>query len=252
MNFAPVINALALPPDARVDHRVPKKLLTEQGAPTAPDKRQIQDGIEELLWVAALKPTNIAVPAFRDDVREYLEIAVLTATLRAGAKPARLVELIHRAIPYPLVLVAAHGDTVSLSLAHKRWSQGETGKVVIEDVHRTAPFRPDTPTAQEASFLASLAVSSLPSRDLFALYQGWLDRVAALEAARITGTFAPPDSAGRASALRDGLDTHARLQRDLALLRAKAGKGKQLNRRVELNLEIKRLEAQLGKVGSQL
>ena len=252
MNFGPVINALALPSDARVDHRVPKKLLTEQGAPTAPDKRQIQDGIEELLWVAALKPTNIAVPAFRDDVREYLEIAVLTATLRAGAKPARLVELIHRAIPYPLVLVAAHGDTVSLSLAHKRWSQGETGKVVIEDVHRTAPFRPDAPTAEEAPFLASLAVSSLPSRDLFALYQGWLDRVAALEAARITGTFAPPDSAGRASALRDGLDTHARLQRDLALLRAKAGKGKQLNRRVELNLEIKRLEAQLGKVGSQL
>jgi len=245
MNFGPVINALALPSDARVDHRVPKKLLTEQGAPTAPDKRQIQDGIEELLWVAALKPTNIAVPAFRDDVREYLEIAVLTATLRAGAKPTRLTELIHRAIPYPLVLITAHGDTVSLSLAHKRWSQGETGKVVIEDVHRTAPFRPDAPTAEEAPFLASLAVSSLPSRDLFAVYQGWLDRVAALEAARITGTFAPPDSADRASALREGLDTHARLQRDLAVLRAQAGKEKQLNRRVELNLKIKRLEAGL-------
>jgi hypothetical protein len=242
MSFAPVINALALPPDAHVHKRVPKKLLTEQGAPTAADKRQIQDGIEELLWVAALKPTNIAVPAFRDDVREYLEIAVLTATLRAGAKPTRLIELIHRAIPYPLVLVVAHGDTVSLSLAHKRWSQGETGKVVIEDVRRTAPFRPDTPTA----FLASLAVSSLPHRDLFALYQGWLDRVAALEAAQITGTFAPPDSEGRASALRDGLDTHARIERDLAVLRAQAKKENQLNRRVELNLEIKRLEAKLG------
>jgi len=252
MNFAPVINALALPPDARVDHRVPKKLLTEQGAPTAADKRQIQDGIEELLWVAALKPTNIAVPAFRDEVREYLEIAVLTATLRAGAKPTRLIELIHRAIPYPLVLVAAQGDTVTLSLAHKRWSQGETGKVVIEDVRRTAPFRPDAPTAEEASFLASLAVSSLPTRDLFALYQGWLDRIAALEAAQITGTFAPPDSADRASALREGLDTHARLQRDLAVLRAQAEKEKQLNRRVELNLEIKRLEAKLAAIGQSL
>ena len=252
MNFAPVINALALPPDARVDHRVPKKLLTEQGAPTAADKRQIQDGIEELLWVAALKPTNIAVPAFRDEVREYLEIAVLTATLRAGAKPTRLIELIHRAIPYPLVLVAAQGDTVTLSLAHKRWSQGETGKVVIEDVRRTAPFRPDAPTAEEASFLASLAVSSLPTRDLFALYQGWLDRIAALEAAQITGTVAPPDSADRASALREGLDTHARLQRDLAVLRAQAEKEKQLNRRVELNLEIKRLEAKLAAIGQSL
>jgi len=252
MSVAPVINALALPPDACVDQRVPKKLLTEQGAPTAADKRQIQDGIEELCWVAALKPINIAVPAFRDDVREYLEIAVLTATLRAGAKPTRLIELIHRAIPYPLVLVAAHGDTVSLSLAHKRWSQGETGRVVIEDVHRTAPFRPDAPKAEEALFLVSLAVASLPNRDLFALYQGWLDRAAALAAAQITGTFAPPDSADRASALRDGLYIHARLQRDLAALRAKADREKQLNRRVELNLEIKRLEADLAATAKAL
>ena len=49
-------------PDARVDQRVPKKLLLEHGAPTAADKRQINDGIEELLWVAALKPTTIGVP----------------------------------------------------------------------------------------------------------------------------------------------------------------------------------------------
>jgi hypothetical protein len=252
MNLASVINALALPPDARVDQRVPKKLMLERGAPATADKRQIQDGIEEMLWVAALKPTNIAVPTFRDEVREYLEIAVLTAMLRTAAKPIRLIELIHRAIPYPLVLVAAHGDTVSLSLAHKRWSQGETGKVVIEDVRCTAPFRPDTPTAEEAPFLASLAVSRLPARNLFALYQGWLDRVAALEAAQITGTFVPPDSADRASALREALDTHARLQRDIVVLRAQAEKEKQLNHRVELNLEIKRLEATLVAVAEKL
>jgi len=245
MSFDPVIDALALPPDARVDQRVPKKLLTEHGAPTGADKRQIQDGIEELLWVAALKPTNIAVPAFRDDLREYLEIAVLTATFRAGAKPTRLIELIHRAIPYPVVLLTEQGGAVSLSLAHKRWSQGEAGEVVIEEVRRTTPFRPNMPTAGEASFLASLSISGLPNRDLFALYQGWLDRVAALEAAQITGTFSPPDSDGRAQALRDGLDARAGLQRELAALRAQAEKEKQLNRRVQLNLEIKRLEAKV-------
>lgn len=245
MSFSSVIDALGLPSDARVDQRVPKKLLTEHGAPTAADKRQIQDGIEELLWVAALKPTNIAVPAFRDDVREYLEIAVLTATLRAGAKPTRLIELIHRAIPYPVALWTEQGSAISLSLAHKRWSQGEAGEVVIEDVRRTAPFHPNNPTTEEAQFLSSIAVSSLPNRDLFALYQGWLDRVAALEAAQITGRFAPPDSDGRALALREGLDARARLQRELAMLRTQAEKEKQLNRRVELNLEIKRLEAKV-------
>src|ERR1039457_4172262 len=125
MSVASVINALAIPTEALVEQRIPKKLLLEQGAPTTADKRQIQDGIEELTWVAALKPTNIGVPAFRDEVREYLEIAVLTVALRPTAKPPRLIELIHRAIPYPLLLVTENRDVLNLSLAHKRWSQGE-------------------------------------------------------------------------------------------------------------------------------
>lgn len=244
MSFEPVINALAIPRDALVDQRVPKKLLVEQGAPTAADKRRIMDGIEELHWVAALKPTNIGVPAFKDAVREYLEVSVLTAELRAAAKAPRLIALIHRAIPYPLLLVSAHNGSVALSLAHKRWSQGEGGKVVIEDV-RLIPLNGEPPSAEESSFLENIALSRLPARDLFALYCGWFDRLAALEAARITGSFTLPDTADRAAAVQDGLATYARRKRDLAILRARADKEKQLNRRVELNTEIKRLEAEL-------
>jgi hypothetical protein len=256
MSFAPVIDALGIPPSALVEQRVPKKLLLEHGAPTAADKRQIQDGIEEIIWVAALKPTNIGVPAFQDAVREYLEIAVLTVELRLVAKPARLIELIHRAIPYPLVLATVQGEAVTLSLAHKRWSQGEAGKVVIEDVRQvnlsSAALSPDAPTNQEDAFLASLAVSRLPAGDLFVLYDGILARLAALEASRITGAFALPESGGDASALQEGLDRHAKLQRDLEQLRAKAGKERQMNRRVELNVEIQRLQSEISAIQTEL
>ncbi len=248
MSTAALIDALAIPPDARLDQRVSKKLLLEQAGLTAADKRHLQNGIEEMVWVAALKPTTIGVPAYRDDVREYVEIAVLSTTLRAAAKPTRLVERIHRAVPYPVVLVTAHGDTISLSLAHKRWSQGETGKVVIEEVRRTVSFQPEAPTAEEAAFLASLALAGLPARDLYAVYQAWLDRVAALEAAQVTGRFAVPNSTDRAAVIRDGLDTRVRLHRDLKVLRARAAREKQIPRRVELNLEIKRLEVELERV----
>ena len=223
---------------------MPKKLLLEHGAPTAADKRQIQDGIEEIIWVAALKPTNIGVPAFEDVVRQYLEIAVLTVELRSAARPPRLIELIHRAIPYPLVLATGQDGAVSLSLAHKRWSQGEAGKVVIEDV-RLVALCLDAPSNQEDAFLASLAVSRLPSQNLFTLYDGILAQFSALEASRITGTFAQPNTAEDASALREGLDRRARFQRELDLLRARAAKEKQINRRVELNTEIRRIETEI-------
>ena len=245
MSLMKAIEALAIPPDARLNQRVPKKLLLEQDIPTAADRRQIQDGIDEMIWIAALKPTNIGVPVFRDDEREYLEIVVITVRFRAAAKPSRLIELIHRTIPYPVILVSAHNETVSVSLAHKRRSQGETGRVVVESIRRTAPLQMEALTTEEASFLSSLRLSRLPSRDLFIMYEGYLDRVAALEAAEITGGFALPVSANRAEELRANLDEYTRLKRDIAVLRARAEKEKQLNRRVELNLEMKQLEVAL-------
>ncbi|MBF0341169.1 MAG: DUF4391 domain-containing protein, partial [Magnetococcales bacterium] len=61
MSVAAILQALSLPPEVRVDRRVAKKLLMEQGAPTAADKRIIQEGVDEMHWVAALKPMNIGV-----------------------------------------------------------------------------------------------------------------------------------------------------------------------------------------------
>ena len=77
-----LIAALALPGSALVNRRVPKSMLVENGAPTPGDKRRIRDGIEEIWWLAALKPTTIGVAEYRDEAREYLEIAVLHVILR--------------------------------------------------------------------------------------------------------------------------------------------------------------------------
>ncbi|MCM8626805.1 MAG: DUF4391 domain-containing protein [Candidatus Accumulibacter sp.] len=111
---------------------MPKTLLVEHGAPTAADKRRIQEGIHELHWLATLKPTTIGVPALREDVREYLEINVRRVALRAGARTARLAGLIHRAVPYPVFLLVAEETVLTLSLAHKRWSQGAAGTTVLD------------------------------------------------------------------------------------------------------------------------
>jgi hypothetical protein len=249
---APVIAALALPAESQVEQRVPKKMLLEQDAPTSADRRAIRDGIESILWVAALKPTNVGVPAYRDDMREYLEIAVLTLTLRGNTKGARIAELIHRAIPYPVVLVTESGGGCMVSLAHKRWSQGEAGKVVIEDVQCTPPFQPDEPSETEAAFFASLVVAGLPRANLFVLYQGWIDRVLGLTAAGITGHFALPGAAAPAGAVVEDVEAHRVLERELIALRARASKERQINRRVELNLEINRREAEMTEIAQRL
>lgn len=236
------IAALELPAAARVDRRVPKTLLLEHGAPTAADKRHINEGIEQILWVAALKPTTIGVAAHRDDAREYLEIAVLRVTFRADAKPPRLIELLHRAVPYPVLVVTERGDHVNLSLAHKRWSQGGAGKTVLEgDPVAVDCSRNGDP--HEPVLVAALGLGRQPQATLLTLYQGWLDVLLALEAARRTGRFEIPDGADRRAARREALRECARLEADITRLHAAATKQKQMPRQVELNLALKRAEA---------
>lgn len=250
MSLTMVLDALALPANAKVEQRIPKKLLVEQGAPTATDKRQIQDGIEELQWIAALKPTNIAVPAFRDAEREYLEVAVLTAFFRQNAKVARLTELIHRAVPYPVLLVSSYrdggADIITVSAAHKRFAQNEAGKFVVDEILTTVPMAlNEVPPPATQAFLGSLALSRLPTRDLFQLYQGWMNGIVGLAAANITGHFSLPESPEQTNRMRESVAQHSQIFNELAALRTQAVKEKQMNRLVELNTKIKRLKLQL-------
>ena len=265
MSRSDVVSALCLPDSARVDQRVPKKLLLENGAPTASDKRLITDAIEDIQWLAALKPNTIGVPEYRDTQREYLEIAVLAVTLRGAIKPtslSRLVELVHRAVPYPVLLLLVDEPTLILSLAHKRWAQNEVGKIVLDgdlmsaSLPRTASgtTEADTKARPEAehAFVQSLAIARQPQASLHALYQGWIECVQALHAARRTGSYQAAATPEQAAARRQALADCQRLEGEISRLRAEATKEKQLARQVELNLTLKRIQSELAAAQQQL
>ena len=94
-------------------------------------------------------------------------------------------------------------------------------------------------------------LAAQPAGDLYSLYQAWVDCLLAREAWAVTGAYslvrAPVAGAGAVAAdhpIASLLATHDRLTRALAKLRAEAERETQLARRVDLNLEIKRLEAE--------
>lgn len=243
MSVAALLDALDLPAATRVDRRVPKTLLLENAAPTPADRRQINEGIEGLTWLAALKPTTVGVPEYRDDLREYLEVAVLHLTIRGAAKAKRLVELVHRAVPYPLLLATEHGESPGFSAVHKRWSQGQADSTVLEGAVIAADWDAERDSEQFPAFLSAMALGRQPRSTLYALYQGWIETLLALQAARVTGIFALAATAERAAARQQALQEHARLGAEIVRLRAAATKERQMARRVELNLRIKRAEA---------
>ena len=252
MNAEALLAALNLPVSCRLDRREPKKLLLVNGAPTAADKRRINEGIEEFFWIAALKPTTIGVPEYRDAEREYVEIAVLRVILRAGAKTTRLLELVHRAVPYPLLLIAEQTGRTIISTVHKRRAKSEADKTVLDGEIVVADCDIDLDAGFLPAFFAALALERQSHASLYSLYQGWTDTLFALKAARLTGVFSLFSDVGRTTARQEALRECVRLDVEIARLRAAAAGEKQMPRQVELNMEIRRMEAAMVLVKERL
>lgn len=251
---ADLIAAFDLPAAALVSQRVPKKLLVENGAPTTADRKLIQDGIEEITWVAALKPASIGVPEYRDEQRAYLELAVLLVDLREAGKVSRIAELIHRAIPYPVLLILADSGGLMLSLAHIRWAQKEADKTVLDGAPSMARLYGEASSGLigQHDFLQALSLRNQPRADLHALYQGWLDTLTALQAAAITGRFATSENAEQAGARRVALHRCREIDGEVARLRLAAAKEKQMACQVAVNMEIKALLAERERAAANL
>ena len=235
--------ALALPSNALIDRRVPKTLLIENGVFAAGDRRHIREGVEELKWLAALKPTTVGISEYRDDKREYLEIVVLRLDLRPTARGERVVELIHRAVPYPVLLIAWREGAPELSLVHKRRSLGEAARTVIDGEIVVARVREDCPSELLSAFRDALALARRPRSTLMDLYRGWIDTVLAFRAAGITGEFRLPHTKAAATDRETALRDYRWLDKRIASIQSAARKETQMSRRAEMNVELARLRA---------
>jgi len=73
--------------------------------------------MEKIIWQFSLKNSTINIPPYKDEVREYEEIAIIEVMLENKDNVSRFSEITQRTIPYPLVLIfTCEGKTQSSHL----------------------------------------------------------------------------------------------------------------------------------------
>ncbi len=242
-----VYEALGLPPACLRDQRVPKKALLESEniKLTAADKKAIREALESVVWKFALTPETVQVRPFTSDDRTFEEIAVLEARLKDSAEAEKTVDrlgvILHRAIPYPVLLIVAATDKVIVSAADKRMSRAERGKVVADEPIST-PWLPSGHDELDADFLKSLSLADLSQSDFLALYADIRKVVAARAAGERTGKL---NLARDAASIQEDIDESRRLEAEIKRARAALKKADHFNEKVELNTQIKDLERRL-------
>jgi hypothetical protein len=175
-------------------------------------------------------------------------VAFLHVDLKTQKRTGRIAEIMHRAIPYPLLIVFAFEKMCALSTAHKRFSQAEKEAIIAEDFIITDWISLSAPTPVQKEFLASLAVAGLPHTHFFAFYSAIVDRLVALDCARLTGEYRLESITDKREARRKRLAACHELEGRIAEYKVAIKKETQFNRQVEMNTDLKQIKSQLAEL----
>jgi len=245
--------ALALPSMNAPARRLPKDVLAQHGAANAADRKLIDSAIERLDWWATLSPSTIGVAAGTDDERPVPAIQLLAMTARIE-RTQRLLTMIHRAIPVPIILATALPGSAGtrLSLAPLRRAERIADQMVVERL----VIAPDLGAKEEPAsmaFLASLALPGLPQTTLAALYGALVERAEALAIARIVeAPFQLSPNAPSAEARRAALARYGQAEAEWLAARAAARREAGLARQVALGNQVRELKDRLRAIAGEL
>lgn len=148
-----------------------------------------------------------------------------------------------------LSLTGSNGDRAARNQPTTRWL---AGKVVPHDDGVWASIDDTADAAWLPAFRDALALSRLPRTSMLTMYQGWIDTLVALAAARLTGTFSLLASAAEVGARRAPTAEYERTQNEIGRVRKLAARETQVSRQVELNQQLARLRATLSEARTKL
>lgn len=133
-------------------------------------------------------------------------------------------------IPYPCVVVFEREGKMQLAVAHQRTNLNDSTKKVLDDIILTG----------WVDFNESLFdINALNLTNFYTLYSGIVDAISILNAKKVS---AAEDLTGEQA--RDLTASIEIIDSELVILRGKLKKETQFNRKMELNIEIKKLEKQ--------
>ena len=229
---------LNIPDSCFVGSTIYKKLFYENAHLSSSDKSLFTDTINKVVWLYCLKPETINIPAYKDEVREYPEIEVIEVTVNKEYKLNRIAEIMMRTIPYPMLLIFKLEDKIRFYMAHQRTNQSDSSKNTIEEFISTDWL------SNDSALFAKLDIKQMRFTNFYTLYSDIVDAISIynLSAIMPTDDTITGDKARELSAKIEDIEQR------IANLRSKLKKESQFNCKMELNIEIKRLEQSKNKL----
>lgn len=220
-----------LPQSCEVRNTIFKKLFYENADLSAVDKGLFTDTINKVTWIYCLKPDTINIQPYKDDIREYNEIEFIEVNLREDRRINRIAEIIMRTIPYPMLLVFWLNNNFKLYVAHQRINLTDSSKNTIEESISTEWLE------SNSKLFEKLDIQTMNFSNFYALYSDIVDAISIYNASNLLSE----DSDLSGQEARQLVTEIEELEKQITSLKLQLKNESQFNKKMELNIEIKKL-----------
>ncbi|MBT4732695.1 DUF4391 domain-containing protein [Candidatus Woesearchaeota archaeon] len=211
------------PTKARFGRKIPKSKLYENASVNTKLKDKFINQIDKIIWQYKLAPNTLNL----DVTDKVPEIQIFNVFLKTKEVDQALLEVIDKAINYPIIFQIHKGNKVKIKAAYKRPSESANNKWVIESYFESEWLDKD------------VAKQPMPQAlDLGKLYEQILKSLMPFEVISRKTTQTLDEQVGIINQINS-------LQKELDKLNSKYKKEKQCNRQFEINKEIKLKQKEL-------
>lgn len=240
-----IFDTLSIPLACKINRKLFKKQFIENFSLNISEKNILSSDIESITLEYLLNKDKINITPFTNEENDYSEVAFISVELLEIKKLKQIINIIQY-IPYPLIVVLSHENSICINISPKRINKNDNTKLVVEENFISNWINLDKISDIETQFLKGLELKNHPFTNFFEFYNSYLNKLIAFNASKYSGSLEASEDA------RERLREIQELEAKSKEVIAKIKKETNIRDKVNCNIELKQLSEKLNELKGRL
>lgn len=253
-----------VPNEALVNNIIPKQDVIEVAHLNKSDVELFRKYVKQMRWLYKFDDDTIRLKPYISEEKEYVEVEFINIDLkeenfqiynrntgnlhRYDARLDRIVDVILRFIPYPILLSAQFKDEIKFYVSHISESKADAEKITLDELINTDWIDVNNMDSFDEELIDNLQLDNLDKTNTFTFYDSIIKAIIQYNGSKEVGTSVSLDT----DEIQEIMDEIKTIERKIDGLRADMKKVDNFNEKVELNIQIKELQMDINLLQEKL
>lgn len=259
-----VIEDLIKVPDAAVVNNIlPKQDIFEATNMKKVDKDYFVRYVKQIRWLYKFDDASIRIKPYETEEKSYLEAELIGIKLkkefqeynhntgnyhRFDARLDRIVDILLRFIPYPILLCAEFNDEIKFYVSHISESKSDYDKITLDELIYTDWIDVNNFDGFDKELIDKLQIDNLDKTNVFTFYDDMVTAIIQYNGSKEVGQEVTLSS----DEIQKIMDDIKVLERKIAEIRVAIRREDNFNKKMDYNIQIKELQMEIKLVQEEL